>query len=194
MRIDIKPSGGILTVTSRYGREPIQLAFDPDTLQNWYPFNAGYTYKTNNAGEIQLAREVGARFMPKIEGVHTLNAYVWYNKSVRDDNLRVAKFASAMGIASPFEQYRNYDVTEGMQIVGNTIDALTVHYTQEYLATASKQYSSNQEGEALRNVSDEGKYLYAKVGEVYTMLNMMRKVTTHNGFGRPVKPPVWGTN
>lgn len=194
MHINITSQGGQVTVTQRNGQKPIDLKFDVDGIQNWYPFNHGYTYCINPNKEIELVR-LAVHNVPDIPGAvsHTrfLNTFLWYNKFVYEDNERVADFAGAMGIASPFTKYTTADVSEGFQVLGDTIDQMTVKATGQYLEEQGKRFSQHLEGEALHHLSPDQERMYAHFGEVYTMLNMMRKVTTTNGIGRPARPDSW---
>jgi len=194
VRVDVGVGRGTLKVLNRNGDHSLSLQFNPQTIQNWYPYNTAYKYQLNPEGEIILTEETGIRVYPsKIEGEHYLNSNLWYNKVVRDDNCRISQFAQKMGVCSPFTPYSVADVNRGLNIVGTTIDNMSKHYTLKYVAEQQKNYTQNSDSEALRALPDEIKHLYTCVGEVYTMLNTMRKVVNTNGFGRPVEPPVWGT-
>lgn len=195
MRIDVSADFATLKVGKRSGGSRIELRFDPATIQNWYPYNNGYTYRINPDGEIQLFKETGVHAVPhEITGLHYLNTNLWFNKHIWEDNKRVADFAGAMGVHSPFTTYTNLDVSRGMTIVGKTIDSMAKKYTLDYAKTSGHRFNQGLESLALRELPEQDQKLFARVGEVYTMLNTMRKVVTVNGFGRPAEPPVWGAD
>jgi len=195
LRIDIDAADSLVRISKRNGGSVIGLKFDHRTLQNWYPYNNAYTYMLNSDGEIQLFKEASMKYTPnELGGTHYLNTFMWYNKCIREDNKRIAEFGHKMGVCSPFLPYGVADVNRGLAIVGATIDRMSKKYTLEYVEQTGKKYNQNADSEALKNLPDQAAMLYARVGEVYSMLNTMRKVATIHGFGRPVEPPVWDTN
>lgn len=195
LRIDISKDVSTLKVDTRGGGRSYTLRFDPRTLQNWYPYNNAYTFTLDADGEIQLTSETGIRtLVNELPGTHYLNTYLWYNKVVREDNKRIADFAETMGVHTPFLPYSNTDVNRGFAIVGDAIDKMSKQHALQYADDSGRSYTQNMESQSLRALSEQDNKLYARVGEVYAMLNTMRKVATVHGFGRPIEPTIWGSN
>lgn len=195
LRIDISKDVSTLKVDTRGGGRSYTLRFDPRTIQNWYPYNNAYTFTLDADGEIQLTSETGIRtLVNELPGTHYLNTYLWYNKVVREDNKRIADFAETMGVHTPFLPYSNADVNRGFAIVGDAIDKMSKQHALQYAEESGRSYTQNMESQSLRALSEQDNKLYARVGEVYAMLNTMRKVATVHGFGRPIEPTIWGSN
>lgn len=195
LRIDISKDVSTLKVDTRGGGRSYTLRFDPRTLQNWYPYNNAYTFTLDADGEIQLTSETGIRtLVNELPGTHYLNTYLWYNKVVREDNKRISDFAETMGVHTPFLPYSNTDVNRGFAIVGDAIDKMSKQHALQYADDSGRSYTQNMESQSLRALSEQDNKLYARVGEVYAMLNTMRKVATVHGFGRPIEPTIWGSN
>lgn len=181
MRISYMNDRGVLELNTRYSNTvSLKLQFEPYTMQDWLPFNTQYEWRTYK-DEIILVDTYHA-CTDKILGRTYLNTQLWYNDKVRKDNLRIACFASVMGISSPFSPYNADEVSDGFNKLGNQIDQFCAQHTIS-LIESGKPYYRNSVGSlesyAMRELKDPDKKLFARLGEVYNMLGEMRKVVKY---------------
>lgn len=135
----------------------------------------------------------------------------WYNPAVKAENLEVFRFAKLMGMHTPEEPYTLEMVEHNQSILQKALDGLYAQCSQWYQETESltAQEAEDQlilfEGETYRRYQLDEVYtiegtddekraehvlshlteneieLYYRLGEVYTMICLMRKVAKAGG-------------
>lgn len=179
MRLHLGINYGILDVDTKTDRNNTKVSyrFEPESIKDWYPFNNAYGYYYNaKLDEIFLSSnstQTRNNFNP-IKPTY-LNILVWYNDGVRNDNMRVAGVANHYGIKSIFDNYTMDDVKEGFAKISNVLDSFTKSMILKH-DTRNITGDMNRDTKCLVKCSPEENKTYAEIGDVYSMLGVMRKV------------------
>lgn len=183
---------GILTVLDKKMDIYNKFIFKPELMYMWYPldmnYNVTYRVSTGELGLSQAVRNVpykdygltkyGDTYYTKVKGV-------WEFAEVRKSNEQIAQLMKDSLLPTWTDPNYNYDnVTRALRSVGDSIFLLTNERKAEYMSNLSatelyKYYTYSEEEKerlAYAMLTKEEKRRYITLGEMLTMLHIMKKV------------------
>lgn len=127
----------------------------------------------------------------------TMDKKSWYNKEVSKENKELFEFAKNYDIITPDQDFSYEDIQESLEKVQDIFDMLFTLSKEKVEKDYVKRFKENQitpkeekeynkfvrmdnENAAtfvLRRIPQNTKEMYARFGEVYVMLELMRKMT-----------------
>lgn len=179
--------------TSTYAKKTV--SFPSDTIKDWYPLEVNYEYKFNPISNRLYLAPLEAKQGSWIYGITSTHGRVnskvasfdmdtWYCKEVAEDNQRVFKTASQIGLKTLEDDYTLKDVKENYKLMKTLIDTyikpVIIHRmekeasTEEIIAYRKMKYEDKDEFLYLFSTEYEKEKL-ALLGKCYIMTNFMRK-------------------
>lgn len=192
---------GKLLVMNNVGRLE-ELLFDMDTLFYWYPCNPRYDYKlSSKRKKLYITLVEDNPNLPYAYNVTTCKGRAnseiacfytdcWYNEEVWEENEKLFNLAKRLGFLTPMDNYSVDMVESELSNVANLLDYIYRTETErvktaiengEYTDQEIRENYSTADREdrasfILQNCPQTVVETYALLGEIYTMLSLMRKV------------------
>lgn len=171
--------------------------FDFKSINNWYPLNSEYdlVYQME-LDQIQLVPVSRGEILYKNYGIEKFDEKLVQDMSngldavvfepIRDNNLLVCKKAKDWGMPTWLDNKFEYqEVMDCLKYLDSEMDNATDMLVKSYHAALKSDEKfafmelskDNKQYMALKDISPERTALYIAWGKVYTMLNVMRKVS-----------------
>lgn len=197
MKTLIKANGrGLLSVEDKGNFSEMEFLFGIESMPEWYPLCANYDYFYSHVtGCLYLSilpkKPRLYRYGIVYEKNRSISSYgrfdpcdYWSCSAVKTDNQVTEKLAHKLGVKTWRDSYTETDVVNGITKVTATIYQLTTKYIQAYadnINPEARRYylgstKTHQTQLALGVISQEQEEVYERLGEVYTMLTIMRKL------------------
>lgn len=197
MRLDVISEDKATLVCRSSGHEPSYFQVKTEGIEKWYPFNPNYEYRYSAIHDrlyINIIDEDAERLaygVTRKKGrAHSNEVTMDMNKKhyvpeVYEDNRRVIEYAKSLGIATLNTSYTMEDVKQGYMVVGDKITEtkqLLLNRMLDHFDITEAEFlkvSWEEQSRALyEHAKDEELAELAKLGEVLTMLGVMRKIAT----------------
>lgn len=179
----------------RHKRQNESIIVDNDTLLDWFPFNSLYSYVLDKDGETMILKR--GRGLNNISyGITDSKSELvnnpkyqckvgkWVNPAVRRDNKKMIADAKEWGIPTIDEPFDMNTVNTGMKMLGDRLAELSNSVINYYLSDkddADKLSFLVKERDSQLNIAltDCKGYIaqkYCRIGEIYVMLKLMKKM------------------
>lgn len=179
----------------RHKRQNESIIVDNDTLLDWFPFNSLYSYVLDKDGETMILKR--GRGLNNISyGITDSKSELvnnpkyqckvgkWVNPAVRRDNKKMIEDAKEWGIPTIDEPFDMNTVNTGMKMLGDRLAELSNSVINYYLSDkddADKLSFLVKERDSQLNIAltDCKGYIaqkYCRIGEIYVMLKLMKKM------------------
>lgn len=188
---------GMLIVDGTDGRTH-NFEFPLSSLEDWYPLHPGYEYRYSpKTGTMSLYAQKGAtfegrqywepskgnRFFKKEphKGTGTLvdvKGNNWHAPKVAKENQAIAELARMLGIHTLDDFYTSDEVAKDLEIVLNLTADITSSILDEEKSKGTKIVNEYDVEKAINQGStEEQDEMYLNLGEILTMLGVMRRVS-----------------
>lgn len=183
----------------RHKRQNESIIVNNDTLLDWYPFNSLYSYVLDKDGETMILKR--GRGLNNISyGITDSKSELvsnpkyqckvgkWVNPAVRRDNKKMIADAKEWGIPTLEDDFDEEIVNMGMRKLGDRLAELSNSVINYYLSDkddADKLSFLVKERDSQLNIAltDCKGYIaqkYCRIGEIYVMLKLMKKMARFN--------------
>ena len=183
----------------RHKRQNESIIVNNDTLLDWYPFNSLYSYVLDKDGETMILKR--GRGLNNISyGITDSKSELvsnpkyqckvgkWVNPAVRRDNKKMIEDAKEWGIPTLEDDFDEEIVNMGMRKLGDRLAELSNSVINYYLSDkddADKLSFLVKERDSQLNIAltDCKGYIaqkYCRIGEIYVMLKLMKKMARFN--------------
>lgn len=183
----------------RHKRQNESIIVNNDTLLDWYPFNSLYSYVLDKDGETMILKR--GRGLNNISyGITDSKSKLvsnpkyqckvgkWVNPAVRRDNKKMIADAKEWGIPTLEDDFDEEIVNMGMRKLGDRLAELSNSVINYYLSDkddADKLSFLVKERDSQLNIAltDCKGYIaqkYCRIGEIYVMLKLMKKMARFN--------------
>ena len=183
----------------RHKRQNESIIVNNDTLLDWYPFNSLYSYVLDKDGETMILKR--GRGLNNISyGITDSKSELvsnpkyqckvgkWVNPAVRRDNKKMIADAKEWGIPTLEDDFDEEIVNMGMRKLGDRLAELSNSVINYYLSDkddADKLSFLVKERDSQLNIAltDCKGYIaqkYCRIGEIYVMLKLMKKLARFN--------------
>lgn len=179
----------ILEVTTT-GKEAKELFLPKTNIHYWYPFNINFSYKyTDSKGFMYLVKE------KNYEGENVYNVDILkrtkvlptrndtpFNEAVFNRNMYIMKKATATGIKTLLDDYTLGDVQQGFKIASNILRIVKEQIALRHTIRSGEIFFSQpivteeRDEEIYSYATEEEQKIINEIGEIYTMLGVMRKL------------------
>lgn len=189
MRTKIDGGLGTLTITDYISKNPIKLTFDPDLnkLAKWYPLNNNYTFHYHKSNKITFLRpdychQIRPDYgMSEKSSWHTNSDGIlksnWVCPVVEKDNLKICDDLEKNELSSFTSYFGEYQLNQDMHKLLSDITALTTRITRRVGKKFVSDLSIDDYFEyALKQATKEETDEYLRLGKVYNMYVLMKKV------------------
>jgi hypothetical protein len=172
------------------GKEVKEFFLPKENIHYWYPFNINFSYKyTDSKKFLYLVKDKNyegenyyfvdilkrTRALPKKDGI-------MFHEAVFDRNMYIMFKAANLGIPTLLDEFTMEDVEEGFKKVGDIINAIKSQAKQRYIAETGEVFTTQEvtseewDRDVYEYLSDLEAETLVAVGEMYSMLNVMRKL------------------
>jgi len=186
-----KMGGGLLLIVETTEKEELSLDMPLDKIHYWYPFNINFYYKYSEAEEyLYLVKD------PVYEGVNHYKADVLKRSSklskrngvmfhpyVYIRNRYIINRAKSLGIPTIDEEYTAKEIQEGYNKLRDITSTLVEDRIEKRVLEGidvEEDIMSNTEEDwtslVYSSMTPEEEELFLEVGEIYSMLSVMRKI------------------
>ena len=157
----------------------------------WYPFNINFTYRyTNSKNFLYLVKErdyegpnlYNVDILKRTKAMGTKDGAM-YNPSVHERNQYIINKAKSLGIPVITDDYTYQDVNKGFKRVSGLIrvvkDQIEARYllNEDEIIVSPEIASDSWDTEVYACATAAEKEVLQEFGEMYAMLNLMRKMT-----------------
>lgn len=179
----------------RHKRKNKVITVDNSQLKDFYPFNSLYRYTMNKEGtHLKLRRNKGINNVSYGIDVdkspiselkhHQCDLETMVNPSVKRDNEKVINDAKEWGIVTIDEPFNIEDVDKGFSMLGDRLSMLSNTMIEHYLedkdeATKLEFMLKDRDSKVKIALRDCGHFIekkYCRIGEIYVMLKLMKKM------------------
>lgn len=186
---DIEPNHVYLEVLTT-DKEYKVFVFPSKNLHYWYPFNINFTYKYTEAkGFLYLVKEKSyegknyynvdilkrTKALPKRDGVP-------FNEEVYKRNMHIIEKAKKIGLPTIIDDFTEDDVKEGFKLLSDAIEVVRNRIENRYIRKYEEPmytqsiFSEEWDESIYAQMTDEEQEALVEFGEMYCMLNIMRKL------------------
>lgn len=186
-------------ITLRHKRKDQSIIVDNDTLLDWYPFNSLYSYTLDKDGKTMILKR-GRGYNNISYGItdtksdlvnnpkYQCSTDTWVNQAVKRDNKKMIEDAKEWGIPTIDQPFDMNTVNMGMKKLGDRLSELSNVMIEYYLSDkddADRLAFLVKERDSQVNIalSDCKGYIaqkYCRIGEIYVMLKLMKKMAKFN--------------
>lgn len=164
--------------------------FPISSLYKWYPFNTNYAYVVDKHGVYRLTELddcIHTSYNLVSEEKAKLDPTKWHNKTVTQSNLLLCRLANKLGIKSIKDDFNQQDVENGFEVVSTEL----AYIKEQATARCYGDKDVFERSELLKKSKEEREQAYFeyltveevnfqyKLGELYAMLVLMRKVVNY---------------
>lgn len=199
MKVDVSKQLGkgviILPKSRQSNAQQVEWEFDIDTLADWYPLNLNYEYRystrkedmylvsTDSKGVNNSYQIKEKKTKSEANNREAITCINWNNDLVKERNREVMAFAKGLGITTFQDEWNNRDIADSFVIVSDCLDNL-----KRTIGARFKEFHKKDEVQGYVNggleekeiimfnyINEDEQEIYFKLGEIYTMLNLMKK-------------------
>lgn len=182
----------------RHKRKNKTITVDNSKLKDFYPFNNLYKYEMDKDGEhLKLRRNKGINnisygidedknYVSDIKS-HQCNLETMTNPTVKIENQKVIEDAEEWGISTIDKPFNLEDINNSFNKLGDRLSMLSNSMIDYYLsdkdeATKLEYLLKDRDTKVKIALQDCGGYIekkYCRIGEIYVMLKLMKKMARH---------------
>lgn len=191
MKLISKNSNDVTLNVRTTGKETLDITVSKRNVHYWYPFNINFSYRyTESKRFLYLIKEkgytgknhYGVDILKRTRALGDRDG-VMFHPEVYKRNTYIMEKAKALGIKTVEDQYEMRDVEQGYKIVNAAFKAIKNLIEDRYVSQHedeelhSQLFPTEEWDEAVYScMTEEESEAMQEIGEVYTMLSLMRKI------------------